>query len=113
MDPVIIFGYLGKKKSLSPVVTEEYYNMPVLKNLFKSVGAIPIPDLTGDKSKDLDTSAIVQNIREALENDHNILLYPQGALARQGFQSIVGKKTAFMISQQAPKDTKILTVNIR
>lgn len=113
MDPVIIFGYLGKKKSLSPVVTEEYYNMPVLKNLFKSVGAIPIPDLTGDKSKDLDTTTIVQNIREALENDHNILLYPQGALARQGFQSIVGKKTAFMISQQAPKDTKILTVNIR
>jgi hypothetical protein len=55
----------------------------------------------------------VKNIREALENDRNILLYPQWALARQGFQSIVGKKTAYLISQEAPKDTKILTVTIR
>ena len=112
MDPVIMFGYLWAKKSLSPVVTEDYYNIPVLKQLFNSVGAIPIPDLTKN-SKELDTSAIVGNIRKALENNRNILLYPQWALARQWFQSIVGKKTAFLISQEAPKDTKILTVNIR
>ena len=112
MDPVIMFGYLWAKKSLSPVVTEDYYNIPVLKQLFNSVWAIPIPDLTKN-SKELDTSAIVGNIRKALENNRNILLYPQWALARQGFQSIVGKKTAFLISQEASKDTKILTVNIR
>ena len=112
MDPVIMFGYLWAKKSLSPVVTEDYYNVPVLKQLFKSVGAIPIPDLTKN-SKELDTSAIVGKVIEALKNDRNILLYPQWALARQGFQSIVGKKTAFLISKEAPKDTKILTVTIR
>ena len=112
MDPVIMFGYLWAKKSLSPVVTEDYYNVPVLKQIFKSIWAIPIPDLTKN-SKELDTSAIVGNIKKALENDRNILLYPQWALARQGFQSIVGKKTAFLITQEAPKDTKILTVTIR
>ena len=112
VDPVIMFAYLWSKKSLNPVVTEDYYNIPVLKQLFSSVGAIPIPDLTKN-GKELDTSAIVGKVVEALENDRNILLYPQWALARQGFQSIVGKKTAFLISQQAPKDTKILTVNIR
>ena len=113
MDPVIMFAFLWEKKKLSPVITESYYNIPVLKWFFKSVWAICIPDLTGDKSKELDTSVIVKNIETTLENDHNILLYPQWALARQWFQSIVGKKTAFLISQQAPKDTKILTVNIR
>ena len=113
MDPVIIFAFLWNKKKLSPVVTESYYNNFLLKWLFNSIGAIPIPDLTADKSKDLDTSAIVEKIKSALENNRNILLYPQWALARQWFQSIVGKKTAFYISQQAPKDTKILTVNIR
>lgn len=112
MDPVIMFAYLWDKKSLSPVVTEDYFNIPVLKQVFNSIWAIPVPDLTKN-SKELDTSKIVWNIRKALENDHNILLYPQWALARQGFQSIVGKKTAFMIAQEAPKDTKILTVNIR
>lgn len=112
MDPVIMFAFLWDKKSLSPVVTEDYFNIPVLKQIFKSIWAIPVPDLTKN-SKELDASVIVRNATEALENGRNILLYPQWALARQGFQSIVGKKTAFLITQEAPKDTKILTVSIR
>lgn len=112
MDPVIMFAFLWDKKWLSPVVTEDYFNIPVLKQIFKSIWAISVPDLTKN-SKELDASAIVWDAIKALENDRNILLYPQWALARQGFQSIVGKKTAFLISQQAPKDTKILTVSIR
>ena len=113
MDPIIMFAYLWGKKSLSPVVTEDYYDVPVLKQIFNSVWAIPIPDLTKNKDKELDTSAIVWKVIDALKNDRNILLYPQWALARQGFQSIVGKKTAFLISQEAPKNTRILTVTIR
>ena len=112
MDPVIMFAFLWEKKWLSPVVTEDYFNIPVLKQIFKSIWAISVPDLTKN-SKVLDASAIVWDAIKSLENDRNILLYPQWALARQGFQSIVGKKTAFLISQQAPKDTKILTVSIR
>ena len=112
MDPVIMFAYLWDQKWLSPVVTEDYFNIPVLKQIFKSIWAISVPDLTKN-SKELDASVIVWNATKALENGRNILLYPQWALARQWFQSIVGKKTAFLISQQAPKDTKILTVTIR
>ena len=112
MDPVIMFAFLWDKKKLSPVVTEDYYNIPILKQVFKSIWAICVPDLTGDKSKNLDASAIVADAVDALKNGHNILLYPQWALARQWFQSIVGKKTAFLISQNAPKNTKILTVSI-
>ena len=113
MDPVIMFAFLWEKKNLSPVITENYYNIPVLKRILDSIWAIPIADLTSDKSLELDTAAIVWKAIDALKNNSNILLYPQWELARQGFQSIVGKKTAFLISQQAPKDTKILTVNIR
>ena len=113
MDPVIISAFLWDKKRLSPVVTDDYYSLPVLKWIFKSIWAISIPDLTGDKAKTMDTDAIVSNMTNALARWDNILLYPQWALARQWFQSIVGKKTAFYATQQAPKDTKILTVNIR
>ena len=113
MDPVIISAFLWEKKRLSPVVTDDYYSLPVLKWIFKSIWAISIPDLTGDKAKTMDTDAIVSNMTNALARWDNILLYPQWALARQWFQSIVGKKTAFYATQQAPKDTKILTVNIR
>ena len=113
MDPVIISAFLWAKKWLSPVVTEDYYKIPILKWVFNAIWAIPIPDLTGDKTKSINTDAIVSKITEALNDNRNILLYPQWALARQWFQSIVGKKTAFYAAQNAPKDTKILTVNIR
>ena len=113
MDPFIVFAFLWKNRKLNPVVTENYYNVPFFRMILNSVWAIPVVDFTKEKNKDLDTSVIVWRVIDALKNNHNVLLYPQWALARQGFQSIVGKKTAFYISQQAPKDTKILTVNIR
>ena len=113
IDPVIMFAFLWNKKALNPVVTEGYYDVPVLKQLFDSVGAIPVPLLKGKEDKKLEASSIVKKIIQSLENKHNVLLYPQWTLARQWFQSIVGKKVAYLTSQQAPKDTKILTVNIR
>ena len=58
IDPVIMFAFLGEKKWLSPVVTEDYFNVPVLKQIFKSIWAIPVPDLTKN-SKELDASIIV------------------------------------------------------
>ena len=112
MDPFIVFAFLWKNKKLNPLVTENYYNVPLFKTILNSVWAIPVPDLTKD-NKNLDTSAIVWKVITALENNHNVLLYPQWALARQWFQSIVGKKVAFYISKQAPESTTILTVNIR
>lgn len=113
MDPIILFAYLWKKKKLNPIVTENYYNVPALKWMFKLVWSIPVPDLSWSRDKELDASAIVGDVISALKHNHNVLLYPQWALARQWFQSIVGKKIAFYATQQSPKDTKILTINIR
>lgn len=112
IDPIILFAFLWKKKRIKPVVTENYYNIPVLKRIFDLIWAIPVLDLTRDKSKELDTSVIVEKIINWLKNGYNVLLYPQWSLARQWFQSIVGKKTAFYTCNQTPKHTKILTINI-
>ena len=112
MDPIILFAFLWKKKRIKPVVTENYYNIFVLKQIFDLIWAIPVLDLTRDKNKELDTSEIVWKVIKGLNDGYNVLLYPQWSLARQWFQSIVGKKTAFYASQQAPKNTKILTINI-
>ena len=112
IDPIILFAFLWKRKRIKPVVTENYYNVPILRQIFDLIWAIPVLDLTRDKNKELDTSEIVWKVIKGLKNNYNVLLYPQWALARQWFQSIVGKKTAFYASQQAPKDTKILTINI-
>lgn len=55
----------------------------------------------------------MQQVSNALTRGENVLLYPQGELAKQGYQSIIGKKTAFFACQNAPKSTTFLMVNIR
>lgn len=113
MDPVIMFALFWDKKHLNPVVTESYYKIPILKQIFKNIWAISVPDLTWNKSENIDISVITDKIIKELENNHNVLLYPQWSLARQWFQAIVGKKTAYYVTQKISKNTKILTVNVR
>ena len=113
MDPIILFCFLREKWKISPLMTEYYYNIPILKYFFRIIWAISVTDLTKNKQKSLDTKQIIWQVINFLQEWNNVLIYPQWSLARQWFQSIVGKKTAFYATQQAPKDTKILTVNIR
>jgi 1-acyl-sn-glycerol-3-phosphate acyltransferase len=34
VDPQIVFSLIGQKISLSPVISETYYNLPILKYFF-------------------------------------------------------------------------------
>ena len=52
-------------------MTEDYFNVPVLKQIFKSIWAISVPDLTKN-SKDLDAAAIVADAIKALDNQKAI-----------------------------------------
>ena len=45
IDPIIIFSHLSKYIPLSPVVTDTYYNKPILRTLFQQVQAVPMGDL--------------------------------------------------------------------
>ena len=56
---------------------------------------------------------MMQQVSDALAQKKNVLLYPQGELCRQGYQSIIGKKSAFYAVQHAPKDTKFIMITIR
>ena len=60
-----------------------------------------------------DAKQMMQQVSVALVGKKNVLLYPQGELCRQGYQSIIGKKTAFYAVQNAPKNTKLITITIR
>ena len=55
----------------------------------------------------------MNNLFEQLKQDQSILLYPQGALARQGFQVIRGKKTAYYLVKEAPQKTQFFTISIK
>lgn len=113
MDPVIIYAFLRTKWKICPIVWEEYYNKPILKQIFKRIWAISVVDLEKNEQDKLETNQLMSNIIDSLNEWKKILLYPQWAMARQGFQSIIGKKTAYYCIQQATDNTKIVTINIK
>ena len=113
VDPILVFAFLRKEFSLHPVMTNKYYNTFILKPFFKMMEAVPVEEFDKDQGSEDDAKRMMEHVSETLHQGKNILLYPQGALARQGYQSIIGKKSAFSACQHAPEGTKLITVNIR
>ena len=113
VDPIVVFAFLRKQLPLCPIMTQKYYSNILLKPFFKMMGAVPVAEFEKDQGTGDDAKVMMEKVSEALQQGKNMLLYPQGELARQGYQSIIGKKTAFYACQHAPKETKLITVNIR
>lgn len=110
VDPQIVVSLLSTKIALSPVMLETYYNLPVLKNLFKMLGAISIWDIQRGSGGIEDVKNAFKNIEITIKNGKNILVYPSGQLYCQWFEVIRGKKIAYNLIQILPEDTEILVI---
>ena len=111
VDPRILLYFLGKHMDISPVASEKYYNRFLFKQLMQLVGTIPIGDLENGGDKDAVREAF-SSIVSALESGKNVLLYPSGQIYRQGFESIIGKQSAFFTVQSLPENTRVLGVRV-
>ena len=72
VDPMIMITEIGKKKILSPVMTETYMTTPWLSPILKAMKTVPVGDLARGGSID-DVEKAFQGIRDGLENKQNIL----------------------------------------
>lgn len=112
VDPRLLLSFLGKYTSVSPVASEKYYNLPVLKQVMKLFGTVPIGDMSAGASAD-EVEKVFAQVTEALAEGRHILIYPSGQIYRQGFESIKGKQSVYNIVQNLPENTKILWVKTR
>ncbi|MGE4443960.1 MAG: AMP-binding protein [Candidatus Altimarinota bacterium] len=110
VDPQIIGSILGQKINLSPVVSETYYNIPILKVFFQLLGAIAMGDIQRGTGKKEDIDRAFEGLKRGISQQKNILLYPSGQLYSQGYEVIKGKKTSFYLTQNIPENVEILVV---
>lgn len=110
VDPQIVVSLLNQKIHLSPVISETYYNMPVLKHFFKLMWAVSMGDLQKGTSTGDDVKNAFKNIEDGIKSGKNILLYPAGQLYSQWYEVIRGKKSAFNLIQILPNNVEILVV---
>ncbi len=112
VDPQLLIAYLFKFRKTVPVVTESFYNTPILHSFFKLIGAVPVSDLTAG-SRDTDVmKTISKGVTKALNKNRLVLLYPAGQIAGQGYEKIFNKKGAWQVVKQVPENSKILAVRI-
>lgn len=113
VDPLIITALFSSQGTLRPLASRKYFDRWRVRPFFKLVKAVPVEEFDHDKGSAHDAEEMMEQVHTYLAQHQSILLYPQGELAAEGYQSIVGKRSAFLAAKHLPADTQIITVTIR
>ncbi|TRX70446.1 AMP-binding protein [Carboxylicivirga sp. M1479] len=112
MDPILLFAHLHKYTTAVPVILSSYYDMPVVKHLFKAWGAVRVSDLEAGSRNTNVLEQIVTSVDRGLEMNNNVVLYPSGQIAAQGYERIINKQSAQKVVQNMPATCKVLAIRI-
>jgi len=112
IDPIILLSQIYRFSTAIPVISEKYYDIPVLKWYFKRLGAVRVSDLeTGSRDTQV-LKSITRSVFKGLRRNRNIVIYPSGQIAGQGYEKIFNKKSAFHIVRTIPEGVQIVGVHI-
>lgn len=112
IDPLILLSQLYKHTTAIPVVTSDFYDLPVLKPFFSGWGAVRVSNLEGKSRNTNVLNEISSAVIEGFGKGKNIVLYPSGQIAGQGYEKIINKKSAHQVVQQLPPDVRVVAVRI-
>lgn len=112
IDPQILWAFTAKYCKASPVVTESFYNIPVLKTIFKSIGAVSVSDMSAGSRDTKVLNFVTNQVSNALNDGKNILLYPSGQITGQGYEKIFNKQSAWAVVNELPDNTQVVAVRI-
>ncbi len=112
IDPVILLSQIYRFSTATPVVSEKYFNLPVAKWYFKRMGAVSVSDLEAGSRDTQVLKSITRSVSQGFLSGHNIVIYPSGQIAGQGFEKIFNKKSAYSIVGAIPENVQIVGVRI-
>jgi long-chain-fatty-acid--[acyl-carrier-protein] ligase len=112
IDPVILLSQIYRFSTAIPVISEKYYNIPVVKWYFTRLGAVSVSDLeTGSRDTQV-LKSITRSVYKGFRHNKNIVIYPSGQIAGQGYEKIFNKKSAYHIVSTIPDGVQIVGVRI-
>ena len=112
IDPQILMTFLYSYLKLSPVASEKFFLVPVLKQVMQAFWTIPIWEIQAWASKE-EVKKVFGEVVEALKNGKNILIYPSWEIYKQGFESIIWKQSVYNIVRNMPENTKVIWLRQR
>jgi 1-acyl-sn-glycerol-3-phosphate acyltransferase len=112
IDPIILLSQIYRFSTATPVISEKYYDIPVAKWYFRRIGAVRVSDLeTGNRDTKV-LKSITRSVYKGLRHKNNIVIYPSGQIAGQGYEKIINKKAAYHIVKTIPENVQIIGVRI-
>jgi 1-acyl-sn-glycerol-3-phosphate acyltransferase len=112
IDPVILVSQLWRFIAVVPVISEKYYNVPMAKWYFKGIGAVSVSDLEAGSRNTQVLTTITGAVSKGFRQKKNIVIYPGGQIAGQGYERIFNKKSAYHIVKEIPEDVQVVGVRI-
>lgn len=112
IDPVICLGQIYRFTPVTPVMSEKYFDLPIVKSFFRGLGAVRVSDLENGSRDTSVLKVIIRSTIKGFNRKANIVLYPSGQLAGQGYEKIFNKKSAWHIVCKVPDDVQIIGVRI-
>ena len=112
IDPVILLSQIYRFSTATPVVSEKYFNIPVVKWYFKRLGAVRVSDLEAGSRDTQVLKVITRSVIKGFARNNNIVIYPSGQIAGQGYEKIFNKKSACQIVKVLPDGVQVVGVRI-
>jgi len=112
IDPVILLSQIYRFSTAIPVISEKYFDMPFVKWYFIRMGAVRVSDLETGKRDPRVLKSITRSVFKGFRRNKNILIYPSGQIAGQGYEKIYNKKSAYHIVAAIPANVQIVGVRI-
>ncbi|HWS00269.1 MAG TPA: lysophospholipid acyltransferase family protein, partial [Prolixibacteraceae bacterium] len=112
VDPLILLSQIYRFTDVTPVITERFYDIPVFKSFFRGLGAIRVSDLELGNRDTKVLKVITRSVNKGFKRKKNIVLYPSGQIAGQGYEKIFNKKSAHQIVLNLPGDVQVIGVRI-
>jgi long-chain-fatty-acid--[acyl-carrier-protein] ligase len=112
IDPVILLSQIYRFSQATPVISEKYYDIPIARSFFQQLGAVRVSDLEKGNRDTMVLKTITRSVIKGFKRKQNIVLYPSGQIAGQGYEKIFNKKSACEIVGKLPDDVRIIGVRI-
>lgn len=112
VDPQILLAQVLRRRKVSPVMTDVFFDIAVLRPIFRLLGAVSVSSKEEDTMNN-EHKALFRTITAALKAGKTIILYPSGQLSGQGREVIFGKQSAYAVVRELPENVRIIGARVQ
>jgi len=112
IDPQLIAIILAMRCDFVPVVSENFFKIPVIGYFLRRWNAVAVSDLKSGKRDPNVLKNIFSKVIEALNSGNNVIIYPAGQISHTPVEKIFNKQSAFVVVSNLPEEARVIGIRI-